>query len=348
MRSRSTSDQLELEIEAEPQGVDSYLVYSDWLQENGDPRGQLIALQHSDGNRASEYLDNHRHEILGLLDEDYHFLDDIQWHMGFLADVTVHVDDGHPATTASAVLRSLLTSPSARFIQRLRVRHPFRDDAVPNVLGAHNLTSLRALDIAPSGELARRLMDLAPLWPKTPNLRALRVDASRVELGRLALPHLLGLELALDALPQIAPITNTLRQLESLGIELADGAPSLDGILDIPFEKLKRFAFHAHTESLLLAVLPALMKMPFCRTLERLEIGDVTVRATAFLTENMDAFAHLERLSVRVCASAVPWDPDATWHEPTQELEEGLLEPLKDFLGERLEVRLPPLVDIIY
>jgi uncharacterized protein (TIGR02996 family) len=37
--------ELEAEIRLRPDDAESYLVYADWLQQNGDPRGELITLQ---------------------------------------------------------------------------------------------------------------------------------------------------------------------------------------------------------------------------------------------------------------------------------------------------------------
>lgn len=47
-RARLTSHRsvLELAMRADPGLVDAYLVYADWLQEQGDPYGDLISVQH--------------------------------------------------------------------------------------------------------------------------------------------------------------------------------------------------------------------------------------------------------------------------------------------------------------
>src|SRR5262245_51595688 len=47
---------LEAAIAADPDDADAYLVYADWLQAQGDPRGELIVLAHANKAKAAAKL----------------------------------------------------------------------------------------------------------------------------------------------------------------------------------------------------------------------------------------------------------------------------------------------------
>src|SRR4051812_37191067 len=53
-------------IEADLDGTDAYLVFGDYLQTRGDPRGELIALQHARARRRGDgVLDEEEATLLG-------------------------------------------------------------------------------------------------------------------------------------------------------------------------------------------------------------------------------------------------------------------------------------------
>ncbi|MGZ3423537.1 MAG: WGR domain-containing protein, partial [Polyangiales bacterium] len=43
----ASNPELEAKIVADPNDTQAYLVFADWLQSKGDPRGELIAVQHA-------------------------------------------------------------------------------------------------------------------------------------------------------------------------------------------------------------------------------------------------------------------------------------------------------------
>src|SRR5688572_21924126 len=69
--------ELEDQIAEDPLAVEPYLVYADWLQAQGDPRGELIAVQHAEQlattpaelrdlrARRDELVTRHRGHLLG-------------------------------------------------------------------------------------------------------------------------------------------------------------------------------------------------------------------------------------------------------------------------------------------
>lgn len=114
-------------IAADPTATDAYLIYADALQERGDPRGELIALQHwaaldpdrrEIARRADEFLFAHRVEFLGglLVYPARHF--ELDWHMGFLQRVRMTFEKPGDARDA---LQALIDLRSAIFLRHLEI-----------------------------------------------------------------------------------------------------------------------------------------------------------------------------------------------------------------------------------
>lgn len=152
----STSDPLLLEIQRDPERPEPYLVYADWLQEHGDPRGKLIALHHALGARRIRHRirtvvasSSHRGEPFWwrnesevdlhdaadwLLSDHYdYFLDsfgdrfDLDWFMGFIRRAELKLPwggGGIREENVAALLDRLLTHDSARFVREL-IAGPF-------------------------------------------------------------------------------------------------------------------------------------------------------------------------------------------------------------------------------
>ena len=87
---------LEATIAAAPDSFDPYLVYADWLQGQGDPRGELIMLQyaqhtatrpqqrHEFDQAVQAHLETHQDSLLGELGEVPGLR--VSWFMGFIKD----------------------------------------------------------------------------------------------------------------------------------------------------------------------------------------------------------------------------------------------------------------------
>ncbi len=131
--------ELEAAILAAPDDPRPYLALGDWLQQQRDPRGQLITLQHElrqekapgrflELRRAEQALiQEHGRPLLGdLLPHLPHLK--LEWRLGFLRRVTLAPERGALEDPA-AVLEALLSHPSARFLAELEVRLPGLDEA---------------------------------------------------------------------------------------------------------------------------------------------------------------------------------------------------------------------------
>lgn len=125
---------LEARLTSDENRIEDFLVYSDWLQAAGNPRGALIAVQHrlaslpaGDPARAAleaeerALLDAHREALLGPLAAiDPAYLQ-LEWHLGFIRGARIHrtgyIDAQLPL--AEEVLWHLLDEERAPFLERL-------------------------------------------------------------------------------------------------------------------------------------------------------------------------------------------------------------------------------------
>src|SRR5258707_11757256 len=80
--------ELEQVILAAPDDPAGYLVYADWLQANGDPRGELIVRQHGDKD-AQAWLDEHRDAFLGRFASAAPPTFELEWRFGFIRKATI-------------------------------------------------------------------------------------------------------------------------------------------------------------------------------------------------------------------------------------------------------------------
>src|SRR5262249_51840030 len=120
----------------------AYLVYGDHLQGQGDPRGELIALQAAVlrdpadkelGKRVDRYLTEHADALLGPLSKIPPKEVMLIWHLGFVRDVVV---DSGPRATCRDRLRALPAPRSVRLVQPISLRVVDRKRVVAILRGA--------------------------------------------------------------------------------------------------------------------------------------------------------------------------------------------------------------------
>jgi uncharacterized protein (TIGR02996 family) len=129
------ADDLEAAIDASIDADDPqpFLVYADWLQSIGDPRGELIVLQHRGArHEADELIAAHRERLLGPFaaftadaatrPADQPRILELEWQLGFVhaAHIGWVAWTGEPAEAAGQ-LRALLELPSCRFLKHLKL-----------------------------------------------------------------------------------------------------------------------------------------------------------------------------------------------------------------------------------
>ena len=136
---------LEAAIEAAPDDVASYLVYADWLIARGDPRGELITLQHGMRSqkdpakfmtfkKQEEALRNqHLRSWLGdIAGPSLHRLK-IEWRWGFIERIRIDGPENPSEVALDELVEAVLACPLARVVRRLEICGKAGDvaDAVP-------------------------------------------------------------------------------------------------------------------------------------------------------------------------------------------------------------------------
>lgn len=223
--------ELEKAIEDNPYDTAAYSVLADWLQANGDPRGELIALQLGGKKKQAEaLLASHEAYFYGPLAEHKHTYDGdeteaLTWKYGFIHAARLSHDyygDEEWKGTLGEVLELLLAHPSGRFLAELTFvfnRDPNEDDLqdLIDILVERSPRSLRKLHFGdyefagPSSDTATgnteiswySIGDLSKLWRAVPKLRTLITQCGSsqstisnvgLKLGKLDLPELVHAE----------------------------------------------------------------------------------------------------------------------------------------------------------
>lgn len=217
--------ELEAAIAADPERRDGYMVYADWLQSQGDPRGELItvqeALEQEPGSAAlrqaftrlrAPYDEQIRQlvQAFGLQAFPGEHRVKLDWQLGFIRSARLSHDWFAESMGDDVDLRELLVAllslPSARLLQQLTVGL-FRDSqgqaeygGVFAALTACRLPALRRLFVADFDypeqiEISwTALGDVAPLYDAAPGLRELTLQGGSVTLGEIRLPELRAFE----------------------------------------------------------------------------------------------------------------------------------------------------------
>jgi uncharacterized protein (TIGR02996 family) len=219
----ATREELEAQIAAAPYDDAAFEIYGDLLQQLGDPRGELIAID----SAAARTLDRAWQERRRALLEAHPALApphvagiELTWHLGFVRRVTLVQRSS-----------SVTPHPAYAFVTELAIA--------------------RDLDAAGTGSLARHLATLAA---QLPLLR-------RLELGDPYVRHWargaeLPIDLDIDLLGQLehlfaqSPVrfaaAPRLRSLELLGMD----APALEWLAGVPVPALERLSLGFRTPSI--------------------------------------------------------------------------------------------------
>ncbi len=204
------SPALEEAIVRDPDDLASYAVYGDWLGEQGDPRGELIATQLAATATADPELQRaalrvfarHRAAFLGEL-ADTIAAEAFTWRAGFIQramlshDALLFVSGVRVAVTLVEVVTKLLAHPSARFLIELELGAVDRD-RWGRPLGTHRAAIKRIFAAAPR-TLHRLALTDSTITPALVEILARArylvhlhdLDLARCELGDGALRALI-------------------------------------------------------------------------------------------------------------------------------------------------------------
>ncbi|WP_338867032.1 TIGR02996 domain-containing protein [Myxococcus stipitatus] len=336
-RSKAVSNpELEAAILQDPDAVDAYLVYGDWLQSHGDPRGELISLHHawarahgleakSFEQQAHEFLQRHEPRLVGdVLAQalrNKHL--ELDWDLGFIRAARVCPDSPAEEETARRIVRELIRHPSARFLRALSVggiaTFGFIDryDGITRLIvragGSRTLQTLalrarrhNGADDYPSIQIG----DVAPLYAVLPRLRSLDLRGAHARLGDIDLPELREFTLethnlsrpCLDSIlsakwPKLEQLTVWLGGTNT-GAEwsVEDIHPLLDGD-GLPNLRGLGLCGTRFTDTLVHALHDSRV-LPRLTHLD-LSGGTLSNQGAQWLSEHAEAFQHLQHLDLR-------------------------------------------------
>jgi len=174
--------ELERQLRDEPDSRELYLVYADWLQEHGDPFGELIALgaAATEGTdeasaRFERHLRQHEARLLGGLARQLSERAVLHWRHG-----VVHAIQERGAGPGAKLWEQLLRLRVCELVQSVTLRHHYVPD-VDAAISACAAASLRALTLESySGRLPVQLLRR--------DLRSLAVAGDRIEIGTDTFP----------------------------------------------------------------------------------------------------------------------------------------------------------------
>ncbi|MFP2927327.1 TIGR02996 domain-containing protein [Pyxidicoccus sp. 3LG] len=334
----ASNPELETAIFKDLDNVDAWLVYGDWLQRQGDPRGELIALQHGGmqarGDEATklkgqvkDLLEQHKASLLGKVLVEAQEQEELQveWHLGFIRSARVGQKEHSSTTDVAEVVKALLAHPSARFLRELTIgmahfegENNYRDvvDALADSLtalgGSKTLQRLFIGDFEYPNDTEiswSYVNDVSSLYEHLPNLRSLRLRGALVELGNVDLPELREFTvesggLLLAAVQSIASAKwPKLERLEVwFGCEDHDaegGVEDIQPILDGEgLPHLKHLGLR--NAEFTDELCKVLPKAKVLPQLETLDLsmGTMSDEGARALAEHAPAFAHLEHLDV--------------------------------------------------
>ncbi len=262
---------LEQAIEADPYDTSAYSVLGDWLQGQGDPRGELIALMLAGKDRQAKALIQKQADTFlgGLADHqtthDGEGRPAFEWKYGYIHGLRLshnsYADEGFEGSLAE-ILELVLRHPSGRFLVEITFGFngdPNEDDLqdLIDLLAKRAPPTLRKLHFgdykyAGGGAVGQygndteiswySIGNLGKLWKAVPGLRTLITQggssesamAGGLQLGKIELPNLAHAELRTGGLEKAnarAIATAAVPNLEYLDIWYGDDSYGGDATL---------------------------------------------------------------------------------------------------------------------
>jgi uncharacterized protein (TIGR02996 family) len=201
---------LEHQLLADPDNLETYLVYSDWLQSNNHPQGELIALMVREaklgGNKQLEqaiaaYLQEHGPAILGGIQEYAIQFDENErpafgWKLGFLSKLHLFLNGYQPPNDElyklEPILKEILTHPVSILLNDITFGlngGGGNYEQLLEILRHHPPRYLQRLEIArfiypEESEMSWvELGDLSQIWSTIPSLSWVELQGGSMVLG---------------------------------------------------------------------------------------------------------------------------------------------------------------------
>jgi len=219
----------------------AWLVYADWLQGEGDPRGELIVVQYGleqkKGKNAKllareeEILKESGAALLGPLRKhmqtlDHRKVDAFTWRRGFLSSVRVsynsYARDGQGPVDVPKHLATILAHPSAALVDQItlgeyntgvwdkkrgssQVYEPLVDVIAKAKPRALSKLVIGEYEFPDDTEISWvHIGNLGKIWAACPRLEQLTVQGGKIELGKIDAPALREARFITGGLPRKA------------------------------------------------------------------------------------------------------------------------------------------------
>ncbi|HSK01883.1 MAG TPA: WGR domain-containing protein [Kofleriaceae bacterium] len=331
---------LEAAIEADPYDTTAYSVLGDWLQGQGDPRGELIALQLAGKDKQARALIQKQADyFLGALADHQTTYDDdkrpaFEWRYGYIHGLRLshneYAEEGFEGRLVE-ILDLVLRHPSGRFLTEIT----FGFNGDPNDEDLQDLIDLLAKRAPPTirklhlgdykyaggGPVGQggddteiswySIGNLGKLWKAVPGLRTLITQGGGLTLGKIELPNLAHAELRTGGLSRAnarAMATAAIPNIEYLDIWYGDDNYGGDATIKDVELLLGRTDLPALRHLGLMnsefadALPEALARSRLLPQLRELDLsmGTMTDAGARAIAEHRDAFKHLDRLNVSI------------------------------------------------
>ena len=215
----ATNVELDALVAEDPADLARYLVYADWLQERGDPRGELVVTQHALAqtsledpayddleSREARIFERHGEALLGPLAPLRKMRDGrtkrtgqspayraLAWRCGFVRALRLDRHGAEAEETDGAFVASIVPHPTLRQVEHLVAGAAH---GVPFGATWPAMATVRSLRIATSWMGERRIAFAPALWSTmTPRLQRLAVGNALATLGAPEVPRLEALTL---------------------------------------------------------------------------------------------------------------------------------------------------------
>jgi uncharacterized protein (TIGR02996 family) len=283
-----------------------FLVYADWLQQRGDPRGELIVAHHRKNAKLASALLKEHGDVLIPPRLNKRGTIKVEWRFGFISSVCIGAID-----EMDELLVTLFEHPSAMLMRELVLDgadlagHPL--EVIANIKPRH-LAAIVLGGAIESSTLATG--DICAVFA-LPALTALRVTGDRVLITKPLvhdkLAELMIVTRRADAGTLRHAVTGTLPALRSLVVDCLDGiddVPPHDAFAKLPALRKVELRNTTNTRAWLQRIVSAPLRSSLVEL--RLPFGDLddeAAREIVALRERLPALAVLDvsnnRLSPR-------------------------------------------------
>jgi uncharacterized protein (TIGR02996 family) len=296
----------------------NWRVFADWLIEQGEPWGEVIA-RAVQGKPDKAKQSATAKELLGDLEGD------ITWANGVISELDLQPEDAEDGLYEST-LEKILKHPAGHYIRKLTLGLPPHEDLEWHMEGlaeaissAGPLPFLEVLDMSPDADHMdqpswRRVGDISGIWAAAPHLKELHLngavgsdDGDAIDLGEINAPHLEAFTYKSGGLDKSVAKTIGAAKLPKLKrLELYFGSEEygnnggvgdLKGILDganLPALKTLGLKNSPWEENLITAVVNSKI-LPKLEVLD-LSMGVLADKAATALETNAGKLKHLKKL----------------------------------------------------